>query len=147
MIADGNAHLLSLTLSAGQRADCTQLEATLDAICVPRRRGRSRKRPGSLIADKAYDSRRCRQLLRRRGIRPVIPLRKPRKTQRRPTRGRPIRWDRERYKRRNVVERLIGGLKQFRRIATRYEKRAWNYWAMVLLGAAQVWLRYLSDTP
>jgi transposase len=73
-----------------------------------------------------------RSFLRRRGIGAVIP------TQAREP-GRPD-FDREAYRQRNRVERLINRLKQFRRIATRYEKRAVNYLAMVTLAAVLLWL-------
>ncbi|HEY6610442.1 MAG TPA: transposase [Pseudomonas sp.] len=53
---------------------------------------------------------------------------------------RQLNWDRAAYRRRNLVERLINRLKQFRRIATRYEKRAANYLAMVHIGMLLLWL-------
>ena len=70
--------------------------------------------PDRLLGDKGYDSDEIRNDLMDRGIEPVIPPRSNRKT--------PIEYDREAYKRRNLVERCVNRLKQFRRIATRYEK-------------------------
>jgi transposase len=70
--------------------------------------------------------------LRRRHIRPVIPSKSDQR--RRPD------FDRAAYRRRNRVERLINRLKQFRRIATRYEKRAANYLGMVTIGMILLWL-------
>jgi len=67
-----------------------------------------------LHGDKGYDSDDIRRDLIDRGIEPVIPPRSNRKT--------PIEYDREAYKRRNLIERCVNRLKQFRRIATRYEK-------------------------
>jgi transposase len=55
-------------------------------------------------------------------------------------------FDREIYRQRNRIERLIGQLKQFRRLATRYEKRAKNYRAMWLIGAVVLWTRF-ANTP
>lgn len=55
--------------------------------------------------------------------------------------GRPLRFDREAYRRRNVVERCVNRLKQWRRVATRYEKRATIYLALVLIAAIMIWLR------
>src|SRR6266536_2316899 len=72
--------------------------------------------PAKLIGDKGYDSDGIRNDLAERGIEPVIPPRSNRKT--------PIEYDREAYKRRNLIERCVNRLKQFRRIATRYEKTA-----------------------
>ena len=70
--------------------------------------------------------------LRRRHIRPVIPSKSNQRRQ--------PRFDREAYRQRNQIERLINRLKQFRRIAIRYEKRGVNYLAMVTLGMILLWL-------
>jgi transposase len=94
--------------------------------------GRPRRRPKRVAADKAYSNRRIRAYLRRKGIRVTI----PRKANER-RRG---RFDKEIYKLRARVEQLIGRLKQFRRIATRYEKRADNYLGMVTIGAILLYL-------
>ena len=72
--------------------------------------------PAKLLGDKGYDSDEIRDDLAKRGIEPVIPPRSNRTT--------PIEYDREAYKRRNLIERCVNHLKQFRRIATRYEKTA-----------------------
>ncbi len=95
-------------------------------------RGRPRLRPRRVAGDKAYTGRPVRSFLRGRGIGAVIPTQ----------RGEPRRpgFDREAYRQRNRVERLINRLKQFRRIATRYEKRAVNYAAMLTIGMSLLWL-------
>ena len=132
-----------MVLTAGQVHESTQLEPVLDAIRVPRRRGRPRKRPGRLVADKGYSYRKCRRALRRRGIRHVIPERRDQRAQRAAAGargGRPPGFDRAAYRRRNAVERCINRLKQFRGLATRYEKRAVNYRALVVLAAIVIWL-------
>ena len=111
----------------------------LDAIRVPRAgHGRPRKRPERLIADLGYSFPSCRRLLRRRGIPHIIPERKDQRERRR--RGRAPKFDRESYRRRNVVERCVNRLKQWRGIATRYEKRAANYRAAVVVAALMIWL-------
>jgi transposase len=116
----------------------------LDQIRVPRRGGgRARQRPDVLVGDKGYSYPRCRRLLRQRGIRHVIPERSDQREQRQAKGrrgGRPNGFDGPTYRRRNVVERCIGRLKQFRRIATRYEKRALNYVAFLHLVAIILWL-------
>ena len=71
--------------------------------------------PAKLLGDKGYDSDEIRNDLAKRGIEPVIPPRSNRTT--------PIEYDREASKRRNLIERCVNRLKQFRRIATRYEKK------------------------
>ena len=67
------------------------------------------------------------------GIQPVIPPRSNRKT--------PIEYDREAYKRRNLIERCVNRLKQFRRIATRYEKTARTHLSMLCIAAAKLWIK------
>jgi transposase len=131
-------------LTEGQRQESTQLETVLDSICVPRKRGRPRKRPDQAVFDKGYSYRRCRELLRRRGIRHVIPERKDQRAQRQAKGyrgGRPPRFDREVYRLRSWAERCVNRLKQFRRVATRYEKRAVNYLAFVHFACLIIWLR------
>jgi len=88
-------------------------------------RGRSRLRPQRVAGDKAYSSAKVRHYLCRREIGALIP--------RKANEQREGRFDRQAYRERNVVERLINRLKQHRRVATRYEKRAANYRAMVSL--------------
>jgi transposase len=84
------------------------------------------------VADKGYSYRPVRQYLQRRGIGRVIPWRRNQR-QRGP-------FDQAAYRLRERVERLISQLKQWRRVATRYEKRARNYLAMVTLRAILLWL-------
>ena len=102
-------------------------------------RGRPRRRPRVLVGDKAYSTRAVRAYLRIHGIRAVIARRKDQ--------PRPGVFDRVMYRSRNLVERLINRLKQFRRVATRYEKRAANYLAMVTLAAVRLWLQEFADRP
>jgi transposase len=133
---------LSVVLTPGQRHDSTQLEPVLDAIAVPRPsgRGRPRKRPDHLVGDKGYSYPRCRRLLRRRGIPHTIPERSDQRARRARRPGRPLGFDRPRYRGRNVVERCFNRLKQFRAVATRFEKRAVNYRAMVVIASLLIWL-------
>jgi transposase len=131
-----------VVLSSGQRHDSTQLEPVLDAIRVPRpgNRGRPRKRPDHLIGDKGYSYPRCRRLLRARGIAHTIPEQSDQRVRRARRPGRPLGFDRARYRGRNVVERCFNRLKQFRAVATRYDKRAVNYRAMVVIASLLIWL-------
>lgn len=114
-------------------------------IWVPRLgAGRPRTTPDAVLADKAYSSRGNREMLRRRGIRVVIPEPSDQQAnrKRRGARGgRPPRADRETYKRRNVVERSFNLLKQWRGLATRYDKYAAVYRAGAVLAAIISWLR------
>ena len=96
------------------------------------RRGRPRLRPARVAGDKGYSSPTVRRYLKERRIGAVIPTKADEVPD--PT------FDRVAYRERNVVERLINRLKQWRRIATRYEKRAANYLAMLTLAAILLWL-------
>lgn len=130
-----------MVLTPGQCHDSTQLEPVLDAIRVPRPgRGRPRKRPDRVIGDKGYGYARCRQALRRRGIPHVIPERDDQRARRARKPGRKPAFDRATYRRRNVVERCVNRLKQWRGLATRYEKLATTYRAMVVIAATMIWL-------
>jgi transposase len=84
-----------------------------------------------LIADKAYDTNRLRTYLQQHGIEAVIPS----SARRKPL----IAHDRDAYRQRNLIERMFARLKDFRRIATRYDKLARNFLAGVLLAAAAIW--------
>ncbi|MFC5253612.1 IS5 family transposase [Streptomyces nigrescens] len=143
--ADGKCRPLSLVVTPGQRADCTQFETVMDKIRVPRLgMGRPRRRPDSVGADKAYSNRVIRSYLRRRGIRHVIPEKSDIKSARlrRGSRGgRPAHFDKIRYKARNTVERAINKIKQFRAVATRYDKRGYVFLGTVTAAALLIWLR------
>jgi transposase len=79
-------------------------------------------------------------LLHQRQIKHTIPQRRDQQAQRAARPGRPLAFDRIIYARRNVVERCINRLKQWRGLATRYEKRAANYRALVVLASIVIWL-------
>ncbi|WP_433455076.1 IS5 family transposase [Streptomyces sp. CA-142005] len=107
--ADGHCRVLSLVLTPGQRADCTQFEAVMERIRVPRlATGRPRTTPDSVSADKGYSNHGTRAYLRGRGIRHVIPEKADQaagRLRRGSTGGRPPGPDKERYAKRNTVER------------------------------------------
>ena len=116
-------------LTPGQDADTLQLIGLVDQVRVarPGGRGRPRTRVAHLTGDKAYSSRANRVALRARGIRHTIPEREDQQANRarRGARGgRPPAFDRQRYRQRNQVERLMGRRKQFRAVATRYDTQS-----------------------
>ena len=124
---------MTVTLTGGEVHDSKAFATLMGSGWIKRLgRGRLRLKPDRLAADKAYSSGIIRSALRRRGIQPVIPTKS--NERRDPT------FDRDVYRERNRVERLINRLKQFRRIATRYEKRAVNYLAMITVAAILLWL-------
>ena len=110
-------------MTPGQTHDLIGVAALLARIPTPRR----------LIADRAYDARKFRNWLAERGCEAVIPPQ--------PTRKHPHRYDAVAYKQRNLIERMFCRLKDFRRIATRYDKRADTFLSAVLIAATLLgWL-------
>ncbi|KOV58220.1 transposase [Streptomyces sp. MMG1121] len=140
--ADGRCRPLSMLVTPGQRADCTHFEPVMERIRVPRlAAGRPRTTPDSVCADKGYSNCRTRAYLRKRGIRHVIPEKADQAAGRRrrgSAGGRPPGFDKERYKKRNTVERAINQLKNFRTMATRYDKRAYVHLGTVTAAALMI---------
>ncbi len=126
---------MTILVTAGQRNERSVFEDLMETGSVKRagRRGRPRIRPERVVGDKGYSSGKIRAYLRGRGIGAVIARQKNEKRV-------GVRFDKEAYRERNVVERTINRLKQFRRVATRYEKRAVNYKAMLIIAAVVLWL-------
>jgi len=92
-----------------------------------------------MLADKGYDSHEVRASLLIKGILPVIPPKANRKE--------PIACDFRAYKDRNRVERMFNRLKQFRRIATRYDKTAASFLGFLALAAAKLWMSTYVNRP
>jgi transposase len=130
--ADGGGRPVTFLITPGQRNEATVFEQLLDQGTVQRVGRPPRQRPDRVVGDKGYSARRIRRYLHRRGVRVTIPWRRDERH-----RG---RFDPVLYRARERVERLINRLKQFRRVATRYEKRAVNYLAMLTLAAITLWL-------
>ncbi len=139
LVSDGNGLPLAAEVTAGQRHESKETERVLDQVRIPQRRGRPRCRPVKLAGDKGYSYARVRRWLRQHGIRAVIQRRKDQ----RPDDGR-VKFDRDTYKRRAVVEQCVGWLKESRAVATRFDKLAVNYLATVKLALIQRYLRLLT---
>lgn len=135
---------LSVVLTGGNVNDCTMFVAVVAGVRMPiPARGRPGTRPRRVLADKGYSSRAIRSYLRRRGITATIPERRDqraRRTRRGSAGGRPLAFDRVAYRRRNVVERCFQRLKQYRAIATRYDKTALSYQGMIDLATLVMWI-------
>jgi transposase len=145
LLVDGYGRPLVIVVSPGQAGDSPGLVPMLEQLSVRRRGpGRPRSRPVLLRADKAYSSRGHRAYLRRRGIKAVIPEPSDQAghRKRRGSRGgRPVSYDQIEYKGRNVIERGYALLKQWRAIATRYDKHALTYRGGIVLAAILIWTR------
>ncbi|WP_238322047.1 IS5 family transposase [Komagataeibacter europaeus] len=121
--ADGQGRPLGFDLTGGEISDYSGADALMDLPVVTPRR---------FLADKGYDSDRIRENLLFRGILPVIPPRS--------NRTEDIPCDFRRYRDRNRIERMFNKLKQFRRIATRYDKTRKSFLAFLNLAAVKLWL-------
>lgn len=119
---DALGNPVRLLLGPGQRHDVTRSHELINGL-----------KPDAVIADKGYDADHLRQAVRDAGAEPVIPARSNRKA--------PRDHDTVLYKERNLVERFFNKLKQFRRVATRYDKLLANYEGFVQLAAIAVLLR------
>lgn len=119
-VCDEAGRLRRFTLTGGNRHDVTQADALLTG------------KASAVLADKGYDSRALRWRLEARGCKPVIP----------PRAGTidPPDYDEDAYKDRNLIERAFAHLKDYRRVATRYDKLARNFEAAVALTAMRRWL-------
>ena len=144
LMCEGQGKPLTFKITPGNLHDSTTMEAVLDDVSVKSSgRGRPRKRPDSANLDKGYSYKKCRAALRRRGISAMVPERKDQRENRKKKGrkgGRPAKYDGERYAKRNVVERCLCRLKGWRRIATRYDKRAAHFEAFVTLACILIWL-------
>ena len=122
MLADALGRPLRFIITPGQRGDFTQAEALLVGFAGK-----------YVIADRAYDGRALRQAIAATGAVAVIPPN--------PTRRQPHSYDPALYRLRNRIERCFNKLKHFRRLATRYDRRAAHFLAFIHLAGVMIWTR------
>ena len=120
-VCDEKGHPVVLLLTPGNVHDCKVAQCCIEAIPAS----------AELVADKGYDSKDLRDWLEQRGTKPVIPPRKNRKVQ--------YDYDADIYKQRNIIERMFCRLKDWRRIATRYDRNIKNFMAAIALAATVIW--------
>lgn len=120
-VCDHKGRPCVLLLTPGNVHDCKVAQRCIEAMppCA------------ELVADKGYDSQELREWLEERGTEPVIPPRKNRKIQ--------YEYDQAIYRERNIIERMFCRLKDWRRIATRFDRNIKNFMAAVALAAAVIW--------
>lgn len=121
-LADAQGRPLRFILTAGQQGDITRAPDLLEG-----------QRADAVIADTAYDSKALREVIDAIGAQAIIPSN--------PTRKIILPLDREAYRLRNRIERFFNKLKHFRRIATRYDRRACYFLAAIHLASAMIWMR------
>ena len=122
-VTDQNGRPLSFFMTAGQISDYTGASALLDSLPMAQ----------WLLADRGYDADWFRDALEEKGIRPCIPGRR--------SRGKPVKYDKRKYKRRNRIEIMFGRLKDWRRVATRYDRCPTVFFSVICLAATVIfWL-------
>ena len=119
---EGLGQLARFILTGGQVHDVTQAPALIEELL-----------PDAVLADKAYDADALLSCIENKNAKAVIPPKANRKEQR--------AFDRHQYRNRNVIERFFARIKQFRRVATRYDKLASRFASFVALAAAMLWLK------
>jgi transposase len=119
-LADDRGRPVAFALTPGNVADITMAAPLLGAVARPKR----------LLADKAYDADSLRKWLKQRKVKAVVPSTASRRT--------PYPLDSRAYKRRNLIERMFCKLKNWRRIATRYDRYAQNYLSGLALAAIMI---------
>ncbi|WP_148268543.1 IS5 family transposase [Komagataeibacter medellinensis] len=122
-VTDQNGRPLGFFMTAGQISDYTGASALLDSLPMAQ----------WLLADRGYDADWFRDALEEKGIRPCIPGRR--------SRGKPVKYDKRKYKRRNRIEIMFGRLKDWRRVATRYDRCPNVFFSAICLAATVIfWL-------
>lgn len=139
ILCDGNGLPLSFHVTAGQ----THESSVLDDVLISAdnnlldENGERIAWPFALGGDKGYRADWIDEYLLKLGIQPVIPSKENENSA-----TRPVEFDKEAYRRRNIVERLIGWLKESRRIFSRFEKTAKNFSGMITLAFIRQYLQY-----
>lgn len=125
--AVGNGLPVQIALSPGEAHDAPMAEVLLGAL----------PSGAHVLADKGYDADSIRALIHTQGCRPQIPPKSNRCAE--------IKYSKTQYKKRNLIERCFNKLKQFRHIATRYDRNPLNYLAMIKLASTRLWLGFYES--
>ena len=136
LVCTSHGILLAVWVTAGQRHDSKGFEPSMKRAHRPRRAGRPRW-PRQGAGDKGYSNRAIRRWLRRHHIKAVIPTRKDQ--------PREEGFDKETYRKRNIVERVVGWFTWCRALATRFDKLAVNYVALWIIANIHYLLRNYLD--
>jgi transposase len=127
---------LTVHVTPGQTHDNQALTTLLEGVEVVDQDDAPIAYPAKLAGDKGYRAEWIDRYLLELGIQPVIPSKENEDRD-----ARPVAFDRDAYRQRNIVERLIGWLKESRRVLTRFEKTAKNFVGMIKTAFIQCYLR------
>jgi len=142
ILCDGQGHPLDVVVTAGQAHESTALDTLLDQANqdLYDAQGDPVPWPVALAGDKGYRADWIDDYLLELEIRPVIPSKENQDRD-----ARPVAFDRDQYRRRNIVERLIGWLKESRRVFSRFEKTARNFVGMIKMAFIHRYLRLTTE--
>jgi len=140
LLCDRHGHPLHVHLTAGQAHESQALETLLEGVNVAGEETDEVLHPVRLAGDKGYRADWIDEYLLNEGITPVIPSKENEDRD-----ARPVEFDRDAYRERNIIERLIGWLKESRRIFTRFEKTAKNYLGMLKMAFIHRYLRLICS--
>ena len=140
LLCDRHGHPLHAHVTAGQSHESQSLETLLAGVVIAQDEDSEPIFPLRLAGDKGYRANWIDEYLLELGITPVIPSKENEDRD-----ARLVEFDREAYRERNIVERLIGWLKECRRILTRFEKTAKNYLGMLKMAFIQRYLKLMTN--
>lgn len=146
VVCDRAGLVVGFRVTAGQVNECTEFVPLLEGIAIRRAEGPPLRRPAAIAGDKGYSTQAIRAWCRAHRVRAVIAERDDQRARRAHRPGRKPNFDREQYRGRNIVERVIGWLKNLRRLAFRAEKLAVRYAGMVTLALIARTATGLSDS-
>jgi transposase len=135
LVVESHGILLGIYVTPGQRHESKFFETVVERVMLPRHRGQ-RYWPERMGGDKGFSARHIRRWMKQHGIRDVIPTKKNQPCD--------LGFEKAQYRRRNIVERVVGWYKECRRLATRYDKLAVNYVAFWLVAMMERDLRLLG---
>ena len=143
MLCDGEGHPLHFHLTPGQAHDSTVLDVVLEGADKQLLNGDGKRVawPVQLGGDKGYRANWIDEYVLALGIKPVIPSKENEDRS-----ERPVEFDREAYRQRNIIERLIGWLKEARRIFARFEKTALNFGGFIKMAFIERYLRLAATS-
>jgi len=140
VLCEGRGLPITVAVTPGQQHETTMVEELLDSVAIAGKPGRPQQRFATVSGDKGYDIPRVRTAIGERGATALIPHKRLSGGAYPPgSEG----FDKIQYKRRNVVERLIGRLKECRHLAMRFDKLAESFRTFVLLGFIRIWIKDL----